>query len=63
MAAPKNYTTALAKGHGIIEETLALLEIWKPGMNAQQLAEIAIRLYCEVPELIPVYSDAAQSPY
>jgi hypothetical protein len=43
MAATKNYNTALAKGHGIIEETLALLEIWEPDMTTQHLAEITIR--------------------
>lgn len=37
------YTAALAKGHGIIEETLALLEVWKVGMSAQNLARIAIQ--------------------
>jgi len=37
------YTTALAKGQGIIEETLTLLRIWKPGMSAQGLVEVAIR--------------------
>ena len=37
------YTTALAKGQGIIEETLTLLRIWKPGMSAQGLVEIAVR--------------------
>ena len=36
------YTAALAKGHGIIEETMALLDIWEPGMSAPQLAKIAI---------------------
>jgi hypothetical protein len=37
------YTTALAKGQGIIEETLTLLRIWKPGMSAQGLVEVAVR--------------------
>ena len=37
------YTTVLAKGHGIIEETLSLLEAWEPGISTQGLAEIAIR--------------------
>jgi len=37
------YTAALAKGHGIVEETLALLEVWEVGMSAQNLAEIAIQ--------------------
>jgi hypothetical protein len=39
----REYTAALAKGHGIIEETLALLEIWESGMSTQNLAETAIR--------------------
>lgn len=37
------YTTALAKGQGIIEETVALLKKWEPGMSARQLADIAVK--------------------
>jgi len=36
------YTAALAKGHGIIEETVDLLDLWEPGMSAPELAKIAI---------------------
>ena len=42
MPADKKYTTALAKGQGIIDETLALLNIWEQGMTAKQLADRAV---------------------
>jgi hypothetical protein len=38
----KIYTTALAKGQGAIPETLALLQVWKPGMTAAELAGQAL---------------------
>lgn len=37
------YNTALAKGQGIIEETLILLRIWEPGMSVQQLSDVVVR--------------------
>ena len=42
MAVTKKYTTALAKGQGIIDETLALLGIWEPEMTPKQLADLAV---------------------
>lgn len=36
------YTTALAKGQGLIPETLSLLEIWEPGMGSSQLVSSAL---------------------
>jgi hypothetical protein len=39
----KRYTTALSKGQGMIEETLALLRIWRPGMKTVDLADLAVR--------------------
>lgn len=41
MLAAKKYTTALAKGQGIIDETLALLGIWEPGMTSRQLSNLS----------------------
>jgi len=38
MEAGKTYTAALAKGHGIIPETLILLDTWEPGMTPAALA-------------------------
>jgi len=43
MLTNRKYTTALAKGQGIIEETLALLGIWEPGMTPKQLADRAVK--------------------
>ncbi len=43
MPTNRKYTTALAKGQGIIEETLALLSIWEPGMTPKQLADRAVK--------------------
>lgn len=37
MIKPGKYTTALAKGQGIIPETLILLKTWELGMSAQAL--------------------------
>lgn len=34
----KTYTAALAKGNGLVRETLLLLEIWEPGMSPGALA-------------------------
>jgi len=42
MPADKKYTTALAKGQGIIDETLALLDIWEQEMTPKQLADRAV---------------------
>lgn len=42
MPTGKKYTTALAKGQGIIDETMALLDIWQQGMKPNQLANRAI---------------------
>jgi hypothetical protein len=36
------YTAALAKGHGITDETMALLAVWELGMSARQLAKVAL---------------------
>lgn len=36
------YTTELSKGQGAVPETLALLEHWAPGMNAEQLTRITV---------------------
>lgn len=36
------YTTELSKGLGAVPETIALLEHWSPGMNAEELARITI---------------------
>lgn len=33
----KVYTSALAKGQGMIQETITLLQIWEPGMDSSQL--------------------------
>ncbi len=38
----QKYTAVLAKGLGILEETLVLLQVWEPGMSVRQLAEVAI---------------------
>ena len=42
MPTDRKYTTALGKGQGIIDETLALLNIWEQGMTAKQLADRAV---------------------
>lgn len=42
MVAVKTYTTALAKGHGIIPETLILLNTWEPGITPVELANRAV---------------------
>lgn len=42
MPTDRKYTTALAKGQGIINETLALLGIWRPEMTRKELADRAV---------------------
>jgi len=42
MNTEKNYTTQLQAGLGLIPETMALLRLWSPGMNANKLADLAI---------------------
>jgi len=42
MNAEKNYTTQLQAGLGLIPETMALIRLWSPGMNANKLADLAI---------------------
>src|SRR5215213_4835404 len=37
------YTTKFQAGLGLINETGVLLELWEPGMNRQQLHELALR--------------------
>ncbi len=41
--AGKRYTAQLAIGQGMIDETIALLNVWKPGMGNPKLAEKAIK--------------------
>lgn len=36
------YTTQLSAGLGLREETKGLFELWQPGMNTQQLCDIAL---------------------
>jgi len=36
------YTSALAKGQGMISETIFLLKLWEPGMDSSQLVNRAI---------------------
>ena len=36
--AQTKYTTALAKAQGMIDETIALLSVWRPGMSRPELA-------------------------
>lgn len=36
------YTTQLSAGLGLREETKGLFELWQPGMNTQQLCELAL---------------------
>ncbi|MDM7986254.1 MAG: DUF1819 family protein [Smithella sp.] len=42
MNAERNYTTQLGAGLGLIPETMALIRLWSPGMNANKLADLAI---------------------
>jgi len=37
------YTVALAKGQGMIDETMALFSVWKPGMKASELGTRAVQ--------------------
>lgn len=43
MIRSKIYTTALAKGQGLLYETLSLLSIWEPGMTAKELSAKAVQ--------------------
>ena len=36
------YTTQLSAGLGLREETKGLFELWQPGMNTQQLCDVAL---------------------
>lgn len=36
------YTTSLTQGQGLIPETMALLEVWSPGMTAKELTSLSI---------------------
>lgn len=38
----EKYTSALGAGLGLVDETLALLDIWTPGLNAKELYEKAL---------------------
>src|SRR5207249_5477322 len=42
MSATLGYTTNLQAGLGLVAETKALLEIWKPGMSVSQLNQHAL---------------------
>ncbi len=37
------YTANLTQGLGLIDETLAILELWTPGMSSAQLNEVALK--------------------
>jgi len=43
MAVTKQYTTGLAKGQGLIDETLSLLGIWEPSTKSMELANKAVQ--------------------
>ncbi len=36
------YTTQLGAGLGLVDETNTLLELWTPGMSANQLNQVAL---------------------
>lgn len=42
MADNKPYTTQLQAGLGLVNETKTLLELWSPGMSANQLHQVAL---------------------
>ncbi len=42
MAESKPYTTQLQAGLGLVNETKMLLELWAPGMSANQLHQVAL---------------------
>lgn len=42
MAESKPYTTQLQAGLGLVNETKTLLELWAPGMSANQLHQVAL---------------------
>jgi hypothetical protein len=44
MDATRIYTTGLAKGQGLIDETLALLSVWEPGMPTMELANKVVQV-------------------
>lgn len=39
----RTYTVSLAKGQGMIDETMALFSLWKPGMTAAELGNRAVQ--------------------
>jgi hypothetical protein len=41
--AQRTYTTGLAKGQGIIQETLAILDVWQPHMSTSELVSEVLR--------------------
>lgn len=41
--AERTYTTGLAKGQGIIPETLAILDVWQPHMGTSELTSEVLR--------------------
>jgi len=43
MSDQKKYTTELSKGQGMIAETLALLQLWTPGMSVVELKAAAVQ--------------------
>jgi hypothetical protein len=42
MTRTRKYTTELSKGQGAISETLAVLEIWEPGMKVSDLKQVVL---------------------
>ncbi len=40
---PVKYNVALAKGHGLQNESLTLLSLWQPGMSSIELAKLAVQ--------------------
>lgn len=42
MAESKQYTTQLQAGLGLVNETKMLLDLWSPGMSANQLHQVAL---------------------
>lgn len=42
MADNKPYTTQLQAGLGLVNETKTLLELWSPGISANQLHQVAL---------------------
>lgn len=42
MTETRKYTAGLSKGQGMIPETLALLDVWTPGMTQAELYDLAV---------------------